>query len=79
MEAIFNPAKSLVWFATLVYTDVGPTPGHDLLPGEEASEVDWTSPDQVAAHVSKSTLAGMQQLWRAHAGEGHKMSAVLVA
>ncbi|KAJ9530431.1 hypothetical protein QJQ45_000807 [Haematococcus lacustris] len=31
--------------------------------------VDWTSADTVAAHVSKTTLAGMQQLWRTHAAQ----------
>ncbi len=29
--------------------------------------MDWSSPDQVSAHVSKTTMAGMQKLWRAHA------------
>lgn len=30
-------------------------------------EPDWSVPEQVASHVSKSTMASMQQLWRAHA------------
>ncbi len=38
--------------------------GHDLPP---ADGIDWSSPDQVASHVSKTTLAGMQKLWRSHA------------
>ena len=30
-------------------------------------DVDWSSVDQVANLVSKTTLAGLQQLWRQHA------------
>lgn len=29
--------------------------------------MDWASIDQVSALVSRTTLAGMQQLWRQHA------------
>lgn len=31
------------------------------------TDVDWASVDQVSALVSRTTLAGMQQLWRQHA------------
>eukprot|EP00955_Chlamydomonas_euryale_P043223 352534-Chlamydomonas_euryale.AAC.4 len=29
--------------------------------------IDWSSVEEVSAHVSRTTLAGMQQLWRQHA------------
>ncbi len=32
-----------------------------------AEDVDWASVDQVATLVSKTTLAGLQALWRQHA------------
>ena len=31
-------------------------------------EIDWSSVEEVSSHVSRATLAGMQQLWRQHAG-----------
>ena len=30
--------------------------------------IDWSSVEEVSSHVSRATLAGMQQLWRQHAG-----------
>uniref|UniRef100_A0A7R9Z897 Uncharacterized protein n=1 Tax=Chlamydomonas euryale TaxID=1486919 RepID=A0A7R9Z897_9CHLO len=35
------------------------------VPAEPA--IDWSSVEEVSAHVSRTTLAGMQQLWRQHA------------
>lgn len=30
--------------------------------------IDWSSVEEVASHVSRTTLVGMQQLWKQHAG-----------
>ena len=37
-------------------------------PRADSGLVDWSSMDQVSAHVSRAALAGMQALWRQHAG-----------
>ncbi|KAG1660078.1 hypothetical protein FOA52_006424 [Chlamydomonas sp. UWO 241] len=34
---------------------------------ELSLDIDWSSVEEVSAHVSRTTLAGMQALWKAHA------------
>lgn len=51
--------------------------------GAPTEGVDWSSVEQVAGHVSRTTLAGMQQLWRNHSaamdGKGRQFAETVYA
>jgi hypothetical protein len=43
------------------------TPSLHALWHTDAPDIDWSILEEVAAHVSRTSLAGMQQLWKTHA------------